>query len=198
MVFAHVLLKLRINRLNLSPNGRDHFFNAGSNQLAGHLQALAFGELQSQQLPPSDYKCAQRGSPRVQRWKNEVCKVGATKQCAPKLRQHLRVNPIRLRQAPHCLCEVSSLLGVYYGHSQPSLLKRARQGCFVSSSCLHDHQVNLDMPQRTDERVVSWRIVVELLGVPNRAQHRDVYVRLGHVNAYHHRGHRHDLQIPCL
>jgi hypothetical protein len=77
---------------------------------------------------------------------------------------------------------------VDHRHRQAGRLQGAQANAsnFVAAGGLHHHQRHAQRLQRGDQRRVPLGFVVEPPGVKRGAQHRDIDVCLGYVDAHHH------------
>jgi hypothetical protein len=65
-------------------------------------------------------------------------------------------------------------------------MQGAGQLRLVAAGGFHHHQRHFQRLQGRRQRRVSLGLVVEPLGIELGAQHRDIDMRLGHVDAHHH------------
>ena len=152
----------------------------------GQLQSLALAQQHGQQLAPTRNEGGQRQLLGIGQRADEMREVGALHQHRRECGQHARVDAVGLGELAHGLGEVARLFGIDDCHRQASRLQRAGQRRFVTAGGLHDHQGDPQRRQRRRQRRVSLGLVDESLSVEQCAQHRDIDLCFGHVDADHH------------
>jgi hypothetical protein len=185
-VLSYVGHHLAVDVVELGLDDSDDGLDARMQALGRDLQPLALAEQHGEQLTPA---CDPRGQPlllRVDQRAQEAPAVVAAQQHGGKLGEHARVHRVGLDQAPHRFGEVAGLARVDHRHRQARGLQRAGQLRLVAASGLHHHQRHLQGVERRGQRGVRLGLVVEPLGLESGAQHADIHVGLGHVDAYHH------------
>ena len=181
-VFDH----LGLDVVELLADGLDHGFDAWAHRRDGQLQALALGHQHGQQLAPARDQGGQNLLIGIGQRAQQLGEIVATHQHAGELGEHARVDGVGLGQAAHGLGEVTRLAWVDHRHGQTRRLQRAGQRSLVAAGGLHHHQRHTQRLQRRGQRRMPIGIVVKTSGAELRAQHRDIDVRLGHVDAHHH------------
>jgi hypothetical protein len=185
-VLAYMADHLALDLVELRLDGRHDGLDARMQTLGRDLQPLALAQQHGQQLAPA---CDQRGQPLllgVGQRAQEAGEIVTPQQDRGEFRQHAGVHRVGLGQAAHRLGEVACLARVDHCHRQAGGLKRAGQLRLVAAGGLHHHQRHVQRLQGRRQRRVSLGLVVEPLGIELGAQHRDIDVRLGHVDAHHH------------
>jgi hypothetical protein len=178
---------LGLHVVELLADRLDHGLDARAHNRNGQLQPLALGQHHRHELAPARDHRRQRLLLRIGQRSDQAGQVVSTHQHAGKLSEHAGVDAVGLGQPSHGLGEVACLARVDHRHGQARRLQRAGQRRLVAAGGLHHHQRHVQRLQRRRQRRMSLGFVVKTLG--NRAwaaQHRDIHVCLGHVDAHHH------------
>ncbi len=150
------------------------------------LQPLALAAQHGQQLTPARDQGGQPPLLLVGQRTQEACKVVALHQHRGQLGEHAGVHRVGLGQAAHRLGEVACLARVDHRHRQASRLQGAGQFGLVAAGGLHHHQGHVQRLQGRRQRRVRLGLVIESPGLQLGAQHCDIDMRLGDVDAYRH------------